>query len=798
MNPISLQPIIELEDKLPGSFSSSISPYLLEQALGAATNGIVLTDCTQPDNPIIYVNPGFERMTGYLAGEVLGRNCRFLQGADTNQPGLAELREAVAAGRSATLVLRNYRKDGTSFYNELFISPVYDPQNRLSHYVGIQTDITARKEAESQLIRNEQKFRALIENSAEMITMTGSRGEVLYQSPSIDAILGYTEEELGGKNSFDFVHPDDLPHLISQQRRLLAEPGLRHQNEFRFRHQDGTWHYMETDARNLLHVPGIEAIIVNGHDVTARKQIELALRRSEEILNFALEAARVGTWDYEVRTGRIEWSAQVEGLLGFKPGNFDQTYRMLKKRIWPADRRILVQAFKKAPEDGLDYHLEFRLVNSDSQASWLEWRGRSYYDRQTQSFRISGVLQDITSRKQTEAALHESEAQLRQSHKMEAVGQLAGGVAHDFNNLLTAIMGYSEIILSELNEQDPLYEDVGEILGAAQRASNLTQQLLAFSRRQVLQPGLLDLNEVVSEMNRMLRRLIGENIELVTFLGGKLAPVLADRGQLEQVIVNLAVNARDAMPGGGTLKFETCNNELTDDYIRNHSDLAAGSYVQLTVSDTGHGMSETVRSRLFEPFFTTKERGRGTGLGLSMVYGIIKQSGGNIEVYSEEGHGATFNIYLPVAANGTVESRVFGRKENVLHKPGPVCETVMLVEDEDGVRHLAVRILEQHGYHVIAACHGGEALLLCERYEGKIDLLITDMVMPQLGGKELRQQLAPLQPDMEVLYISGYTDELVLEQSTLTQSEMLHNFLHKPFSPQSLIGKVCEILDRKS
>jgi len=386
--------------------------------------------------------------------------------------------------------------------------------------------------------------------------------------------------------------------------------------------------------------------------------------------------------------------------------------------------------------------------------------------------------------------LERTQDQLVQAQKMEAIGRLAGGVAHDFNNLLTAIIGYSEFLLASFDHGDPRRKDVEEIKKAADQAAALTRQLLAFSRKQVLQLQVLDLNAIISNMEKMLRRLIGEDIELVTVLDPALGRVKADPGQIEQVLMNLAVNARDAMPQGGKLTIETMNAYLDEDYARRHVDVQPGPYVMLAVSDTGVGMDAGTQAHLFEPFFTTKQVGQGTGLGLSTVYGIVKQSNGHIWVYSEPGHGTTFKIYLPMVEE-VVELAEERTPVAAISQTG--VEAVLLVEDNDDVRDLARRVLLQHGYSVLEARDGEEALLICERHEGPVHLLVTDVVMPGgLSGRQLAERLAALYPGMKVLYMSGYTDNAIVHHGVLGPGMA---FLQKPFSPDVLVCKVREVLD---
>ncbi len=394
-------------------------------------------------------------------------------------------------------------------------------------------------------------------------------------------------------------------------------------------------------------------------------------------------------------------------------------------------------------------------------------------------------IADLTARKQAEAALRRSEEQLRQSQKMEAIGVLAGGVAHDFNNILSVILSFSEMLMQDLQENDPMRTDLSEIKEAGQRAAALTRQLLAFSRQQVIDPKVLDLNDIIKNMDKMLRRIIREDVELTTIPFAELGQCRSDTGQIEQVIMNLVVNARDAMPDGGKLTIETANVELDDAYASAHVGVKPGRYVMLGVSDTGTGMDKVTQARIFEPFFTTKEKGKGTGLGLSTVFGIAEQSGGSVLVYSELGKGTTFKVYLPFTDEAPSAARP---KVMVTNLRGT--ETVLLVEDEDQIRNVARGILQRHGYRVIECRNAGEALLTCEQYSGTIHLLLSDVVMPQMSGKQLADRLAPVRPGMKVLFMSGYTDGALVGQLAAGSA-----FLQKPLTPGALTRKVREVLD---
>jgi signal transduction histidine kinase/CheY-like chemotaxis protein len=433
----------------------------------------------------------------------------------------------------------------------------------------------------------------------------------------------------------------------------------------------------------------------------------------------------------------------------------------------PADPRAIstIGLVRHRKKDGT-------LIEADVASSWIRFRGREA--------RLVIAL-DVTEKRGREA-------QLLQSQKMETVGRLAGGVAHDFNNLLGVITGYGGLLRKRLDDRH-LLKYVDDILKASERAAGLTQQLLAFSRKQVLQPRILDLNRVVEHMERMLRRLIGEDIQLVIALVD-VAPIKADPGQLEQVLMNLAVNARDAMPQGGQLLIETAAVDLDESYSRRHADVRPGSYVMLAVSDTGHGMTPELKQRLFEPFFTTKEPGQGTGLGLATVHGIVRQSGGHIFAYSEPGRGTSFKIYFP-PTEGSVAAAPPTADEDTPRGN----ETILLVEDEAALREITRECLAATGYTVLEAAHGAAALQLSEKYDGAIHLLITDVVMPGLTGRELAQRLTAERTEMKVLFMSGYTDDAVILRGVLTK-EM--PFVQKPFTIVQLARKVREVLDARA
>ena len=482
-------------------------------------------------------------------------------------------------------------------------------------------------------------------------------------------------------------------------------------------------------------------------------------------------------------------SNHVERMLGYSVQQWLSTPNFWLTIVHPEDRERAAREAAEFFTTGKGGISQFRWVAQDGRVVWVEARSTVICDDKGNPVGMRGVTMDITAGKEAERARAHLEEQLRQAQRMEAIGRLAGGVAHDFNNLVTVINGYADLTLMKLEPGHLLSLNVTAIKKAGERAVDLTRQLLAFSRRQLLQPRFLDLNSLITDSAKMLEHLLGEDIELLTILDPELGPVKADAGQMDQVILNLAVNARDAMPQGGKLTLETRNVILDEDYAQQHLSLESGSYVALAITDTGCGMDAETLSRIFEPFFTTKEQGRGTGLGLATVYGIIRQSGGSIWVYSEPGRGTTFKIYLPRIEGPVAESEeTRGEPES----PGGT-ETLLVVEDDELVRKLTCEALRHYGYQVLEAANGGEALLACEKLQVPVSLMITDVVMPQMSGRELADRLHQLHPEMGVLYMSGYTDDAVIRHG-LSDTAMF--FLQKPFTPSALAIKVREVLDR--
>jgi PAS domain S-box-containing protein len=546
--------------------------------------------------------------------------------------------------------------------------------------------------------------------------------------------------------------------------------------------------YKERDLRIAESIGSqIAGAIANAQLYAQQMQMEEALRGSEERFRELYDHAPLGYHEYDAeglitsvnRTDLEMLGYTVEEMIGQPIWKFNVEEEIDRKQTLaklagtlPPDRNV-ERTYRR--KDGIT----FPVLSED----------RLVLDEKGEIKGIRCTIEDITERKRVEEEKAFLQEELRQSQKMEAIGRLAGGIAHDFNNLLTVIRGYNYLSISELDERDPLMGNLKEVNAAADRASDLTRQLLAFSRRQVLELQVMDLNKLIQRMEKMLRRIIGEDIELLIHPGKELGLIKTDPGQMEQVIFNLAVNSRDAMPSGGKLILETENVYLDGEYARNHVGVKPGHYVGLSVSDNGCGMTPAIKSRIFEPFFTTKEKDKGTGLGLSTVYGIVKQSEGNIWAYTEPAKGTTFKIYLP-----RVDGPVKEKEETCSELIPRGSETVLVVEDEGQVRKLAVQILKKQGYKVLEACHGGDAFLVCERHKEPIHLILTDVIMPGMGGPELIQRLGQVRKDFKVIYMSGYTDEAVVYHG-VQKGEM--EFLQKPFTLERLSKKVREVLDNR-
>ncbi|MBI4557548.1 MAG: PAS domain S-box protein [Candidatus Hydrogenedentes bacterium] len=648
--------------------------------------------------------------------------------------------------------------------------------------VGSWTNITERKKAEEALQHNEALFRTVLQTLPVGVWITDERGQIVLTNPAAEGIWGGTRhvgiEQYGEYRAWRLDTGKSLAPEDWAAARAVRNGETSVNEELEIERFDGERRIVLNSAAPVRDAQGqiVGAFAIN-LDITERKKAELALQRREAYFRALIENAAdlISIVDRDGNT--LYESPALLPLLGYEPAA--AVGKNVFDYVHPHDVERIRRVFREAlPREGARVRDAYRVQHTDG-----TWRDlESTMTVLLEDPAVQGAV--INSRDVTES--RRLEDQFRQAQKMEAIGRLAGGVAHDFNNLLTVIQASVEFLMADLPAGDARRGDAEEIQKAAHRAASLTRQLLAFSRRQVLQLEIVNLNIIVSDTEKMLRRLIGEDIELMTVLDPTLGTVKVDPGQMEQVLLNLAVNARDAMPRGGTLTIQTANVELDEHYAQEHAEVQPGHYTLLAVSDTGGGMPPEVREKIFEPFFTTKEYG--TGLGLATVYGIVKQSGGHIWVYSELGHGATFKVYLP-----RVDEVAGPIGKAVRNQPEPRGnKTILLVEDEESVRRLAQRILEQQGYRVLVARTGEEALRASQAYDEPIDLLFTDVVMPKMNGKELAERVKQSRPTLRVMFASGYSDDAIINHGLLEPGIAL---LQKPYSSEGLLRKVREVFE---
>src|ERR1700676_368701 len=630
-----------------------------------------------------------------------------------------------------------------------------------------------------ELVQREELFHLISENAADMIAVVDMQGKRLFNSLSYQRVLGYSTEELQASSAFEQIHPDDREN-VKNAAEEARRSGIGKTLEYRLRHKNGSWLVLESTSsviRNAKNEP--EKLVIVNRNITERKRTEQALRRSEADFRSVVEDAPYGIYRASKAGKFLQTNPALEKMLGYDSAD-ELRSKDLAADIFRhgAEHARLTDLLIRA-EEIKDIEMEWKrhdgttiTVRCSGRCIKDETGGPAYFEMFAEVLTEKGVF----------------ERQLRMAQKMEVIVRLSGGIAHDFNNHLGVIIGYSRVLKKALGESNPLADHALEIEKAGQRAASLTKQLLAFSRQQVLTPAVLSLNTLASDMESMLPRLLGEDIAVSLALDPNLGSVKADQSQIEQVIMNLAVNARDAMPEGGKLKIRTANVEFDQLYTRTHPGSKAGHYVLLAVTDTGTGMDAATLTHIFEPFFTTKERGKGTGLGLATVYGIVKQSDGYIWVDSTPGKGSSFEIYLH-RHNG--QPAVEEPKVDPGEKPR-CSENILLVEDAQPLRKLAQTFLEAAGFRVLSAGSGEEALDVAARSGVTFDLLLTDVIMPGMNGRILAEQLSPRQPGMKVLYMSGYTDSFIAGHGVLDPGTHL---LHKPFTEEVLIRKAREVLD---
>ena len=740
---------------------------------------------------VIEFNAAAQTTFGYRREDVLGRPIADLIIPERyRQDHLDGLKAYIRSGRSKVLNKRfeieALRSDGSEFPVELAISKVDLPSGVV--FTAALRDISERKAMESQLQDSEARFRSLVQNSRDVIAVIDVSGQFSYVSPAITDVSGFVPAEIVGRSGFEFIHPDDLEITVTALGEIVAAPARTKTVEVRTRTKTGGWVWIEIRAVNKMHDPSIRGIVLNYHDITERRVAADRIAASESSLVEAQAISHIGSFSWNMNTNQWSWSDEEYWLFGFEPGSVSPNLEAMLAAVHPDDREWVSRKRLGCIENEEPFDADFRVVLPDGSIRWIHGTAETAIENGVAVRRI-GVHQDITARKEAELdqrmAAQENErleVQLRKAHKMEAVGRLAGGVAHDFNNILAVVLNYAEFVAESLGEDHEGQADLKQIIKAGERGAELVHQLLAFSRQEVIQPTVIDLNDVVAGMAMLLSRSVGEEIELEVDSTPDLAKTKADFGQLEQILMNLVMNARDSMPDGGRIKIATCTADLD---IGERVGLTAGRYVCLTVTDTGRGIAPETLEHIFEPFFTTKARGEGTGLGLATVYGIVQQAQGGIYAESEVGVMTAFHVYLPVT-DEEITVPIEHWSPEVVDRA-----TILVVEDEAPVRELIGRILRREGFDVVDVGSGAEAVAICSVVPCKIDLLLTDVVMPHMSGPALRDIVQPLYPDMKVLFMSGYTDELIAKRGVLDAGDSL---LNKPFNSHQLLARVRQSL----
>ena len=740
--------------------------------LETAEEGVWIIDA---DNKIGFVNAKMAEMLGYGVEEMLGRP--IFDFLDPDDRPIAEQRLARRRqGIAEQLEYKFVRKDGSHLWALVSAAPTWDDDGNYAGALGMVTDITARRQAFRALHESREQLRYLSGAASEGIVIH-ENGVLLEANDQFYELFGYQPSELEGKSVIPIVvAPESVPDMQERIKSGATLPyeaiGLR---------KDGTRFPMEIRAKPMEY-QGRAVRVGTIRDISERRAYEQALRQERDFANSLVDTAQtiVLVLDKKGRIRRFNKFAQdLTGYTLDEVRDKDWLELFLQDKERPRIEDVFAALMSGQERTGIANPI----VTKDGRTILIRWYNSVLTDSKGDPVGVLAIGHDITE-------IRQKESQLRQAAKMEAIGRLAGGIAHDFNNMMAIIQGYADLLIQSMSPDDEYQDDIKRIRTAASRAASLTKQLLAFGRKQISQPKVMQLNETITAMESMLQRVIGEDVELVVDLADRPWQIKADPSQVEQVILNLVVNAREAMPKGGTLTIHTANSSLRMDQLRDDPDVVPGDYFMLAVSDTGVGMSPEVSAHIFEPFFTTKADGKGTGLGLATCHGIVKQHGGHIEVDTGRAKGTTFRLYLPRA-----KEKAEWAAEDAEGAAGQLIrgtETIIIAEDEESVRQLLVRVLRDAGYTVLETGNASEALPLGSHYEGQIDLLVTDVVMPGLSGDELAKRLGKKRPKMRVLYISGYAGEGAFRPGSDTADT---GFLAKPFSPSALTVAVREILD---
>ena len=792
------------------------------------------------DGRLTYVSPSIQKLQEFTPEKIMELPLREYLGPAVPKMCDEEVLQSAAdsaAGRpqvrSGIFELEQPRKDGSTVWVETSVNVMRDEKGNSIGVQGVSRDVSKRRQAEQDaqralknLERRTRELAGLLDGAQAILAGGDFDTTVRYifdrARELTGARAGYVAllSKSGEENELVFLESGGPPCSVDPSLPMPIR-GLRAEvyrsgeaacdNDFMNGHWASLMPHGHVELRNVLFAPlnihgetvGIMGLANKPGDfddgdkrvATALAQLaalglqrwraEQKLEESTDLLRIAGRMARIGGWSVDLNEKRVRWSDEVAAIHGM-PAGYSPTVDEGIGFYAPEWRARITEVFDACARDGAPYDEEMEVIAASGKRVWVRTIGEAVRDGAGNITRVHGAFQDIIDRKQAEAERQNLHSQLLQAQKIESIGRLAGGVAHDFNNCLNVVQGFTQICLAQLREGDPLIDDLEQVMKASERAAGITKQLLAFSRSQIVEPRVLDLNFIIDDTSKMLQRLLGEDIAIEKRLQMDIGHIYTDQGQMVQVLMNLAVNARDAMPSGGTLRIATESCDVDEGSVGFHPKAKPGRYVKLTVSDTGCGMDSETQRRIFEPFFTTKGPSKGTGLGLATVYGIVQQNSGFIEFHSETGAGTSFTIYLP-----RTDERPDCRPRQIGQAIQGGHETILVVEDEEPLRNLMRRILEESGYKVFCAANGGEALLACERGSACIDLMITDVVMPGMSGVELAKRVAAECPEMKVLYTSGYTDDAVLQHGIIDPER---NLIRKPYTISELRHKVRSML----
>ncbi len=731
---------------------------------------------------ILWANSAFCEYTGIPFEELKGKFCYEVLKCDYSGSKNCSHYRAMM-GEKTTDVEHDLIKKGKHFL--VTALPLFEKDKMIAS-IHIAKDINEIKELKKQLESKELFYTTIVENIQDIITILSPEGKIIYESPSVKNVFGYEEQELIGMDAFTLIHPEDVSSVMKVVEEGIKIPGYTAMVTYRARHKDGRYLYFQTHGINLINIPEIKGVLLITRDITDRVELENKIQELNTFNEDILNNLPVGIVCFDDNYRLIYENPAAKRFFGVPE---KETSILMNKEIrsFPEEQKKVVLPIYEEIRKGESIEEEVEYVSVYGRRSVMQVKGIPLLRNNKYSGALL-ILNDITEQKKREEENRLIQEELFQMQKIESVGKLAGGIAHDFNNILTVIGGNLDYLMTKLSRSETdIVESINEMRMAAERAALLTSQLLAFSRKQVYRPRVINLNKIIKDLERMLLRLIGEHIALKLDLSPNLKMIKADPSQMDQVIINIITNARDAMPQGGQIVIKTANKKLTDEDKKIYPFVVTGEYVSLSIQDTGVGMSEEVRARVFEPFFTTKEIGKGTGLGLSVVYGIVKQNKGFLFIDSEVGKGTTVRIYIPPTVEKEEETTIIYPEDTQLTGKA----TILVVEDDRHVRSLIVKSLREHGFTVLEAKNGLEALHISEEYKCKIDLILTDVIMPEMSGAALVNELTKRGLVKKVLYMSGYTENIIAKFGVVNKGIEL---IEKPFKPDELIKKIISLL----